>query len=654
MGSEMGGLGRLVAVVLAVAAYLALSGWLLVVLGARAAAAVLLCGALFGTGVVVLTGILLRCGLLEAVLGAPQENPGTEADDGAAAEGTGRRTAALGHPEGGGNQRDTASLGHFPANSAYPAYIPPGYVPPGEPRSGHLRGPGPQDPSRRSWDRPGNPVGNSWDPTAGPEGPTDPQGPLAAPGAAPAPEPAPEPDRAPAATRPPTPDATQDPAWPVYGVSQWRTDLMTLSVTSIRFVARRCWRAHRWLAARPRLLWIWPLPAAGYLALPGIAVGLLAALAATAVITTVAVGVGWVLGGAAAGVLVSLDRVLQRLRKSQASCPECYTVTSRPAFRCPGCGQLHRRLAPGRLGVFHRRCTCGRILPTTVRRASRRLVAVCPNCRVARELPRGAGNLTDIRIPVFGPVSAGKSRLIMAGLVDLAVVARAAGVEMEFVDESSRKSFGQMKDVMSMAVATIPKTQESVRPRPCTVTLTAQRRQALVHLFDAAGERYVRRDRNADLAYLDEARTLVFVLDPFSIPSVRAVMTGALGEVLRQAWAAEHDPQEAYNATATRLQDFGVLTRRQRLAFVVSKADLLLGLPFAEDLGSDELSVKAWLERQGLDRLLRCAERDFGTVRYFLVSSLRADPGGDMSAARPLLWLMGTDGFEDLEETDRA
>jgi len=612
MGSELGGLGRLVAVVLAVAAYLALSGWLLLGLGPRAAAAVVLCGALFGTGVVVTAGALLRCGLLEPVAGPCEEDPVT--CDGDPGPGTAPRTAAFPRPA---EHRTGRVTEHVEPASDASSYVPPGYVPPGLEPSGRAH------PGHRA----------SREPPPGP---------------VPAADPARQDGPGPAGEPP------QDPAWPVYAVSQWRADLTTISVTSIRFVARHCWRGHHWLAARPRLLWIWPLPVAGYLALPGIAAGLLAALAATWAGTAVAVVAARALGATAAGALVTADLLRQRLTKSQASCPECYTVSARPAFRCPGCGQLHRRLVPGRLGVVHRRCTCGRILPTTVGRASRRMVAVCPHCRIGRELPPGAGNLTDVRIPVFGPVSAGKSRLIMAGLVDLAVVARAASVRMEFVDESSRKSFGQMQDVMSMAVATIPKTQESVRPRPCTFTLTAQRHRAMVHLFDAAGERYVRRDRNADLAYLDTARTLVFVLDPFSIPSVRAMMTGALGEVLRQAWAAEHDPHEAYNATATRLQDFGVLTRRQRLAFVVSKADILLELPFAQDLTSEETSVRSWLEQMGLDRLLRCAERDFGAVRYFLVSSLHPDPGGDMSAARPLVWLMGTDGFEDLGEADRA
>ncbi len=164
----------------------------------------------------------------------------------------------------------------------------------------------------------------------------------------------------------------------------------------------------------------------------------------------------------------------------------------------------------------------------------------------------------------------------------------------------------------------------------------------MLHLFDAAGELFEDQQQNADLHYLDRARGLVFVLDPFSIPEVRVRMTAAGQGV---PIAATADLEGAYQATVQRLRDHRVRTDRQRLAFVVSKADLLLGLSVATDLDparADEC-VPPWLGDVGADNLVLAAGRDFRQVRYFLVSSMTADPRVPDGALAPLRWLLAGD-----------
>jgi hypothetical protein len=440
----------------------------------------------------------------------------------------------------------------------------------------------------------------------------------------------------------------RDPAWPSYFVVQPGWDLAAIA-RSVRTLIVVVWTpCLRWFAMyfRPILV-VWPIPVVlfGFLAvLTGV---LLAGLALVAAVMVAVTAVAWALGSLTVLLLRLVDLARQWRFRTHASCPRCFAVTSLPAFRCSGCGQLHRDLRAGKLGVLWRRCRCGAVLPTTVWRAAAALTAVCPMCPESdpTELHKGAAEVTDVRIPVFGAASSGKSRLIMAGLVALATLAKRDGQELTFPDERSRLAFADAQAAITGGVRDIPKTQESEHPLPRTLLLRRGRRRALVHLFDAAGERYASRDKNADLAYLDRARALVFVLDPFSIRGVQSHLGSGYASLVQRANAATDEPEDSYNVTAQRLRDFGVATRRQRLAIVVSKADLIRQADVGRALSSDSDAVRGWLVEHGLDNLVELATRDFRAVRYFLVSAFDGDPDGELNAAEPFAWVLGDEGF---------
>jgi hypothetical protein len=84
-------------------------------------------------------------------------------------------------------------------------------------------------------------------------------------------------------------------------------------------------------------------------------------------------------------------------------------------------------------------------------------------------------------------------------------------------------------------------------------------------------------------------------------------------------------------------------TRQQRLAFVVSKADLLRRLPIAAGLRKHPDSVREWLARVGVDNLVTAAQRDFRAARFFVVSSAHPSAG---SALAPMRWLLSQEGIE--------
>jgi Double-GTPase 2 len=440
----------------------------------------------------------------------------------------------------------------------------------------------------------------------------------------------------------------RDYAWPQYFVVQVGLDIATV----IRAGAQAVGRAWSWTVSpledpdrRRVILFFWPLLLPVLATLVALSTGAAAMVAVVALLAILATGVAWLVGAPAVGVLRVIDRSWQIVFRAQGSCPKCYRLTAMPAYRCPGPhtyaerssgADLHRDIRPGRLGVLWRRCGCGQRLPTTVLRAAWQIESRCPAC--SHQMHRGSAVARDVRLPVFGAASAGKTHLIMAAMV---AVIRTYPDRASIRDRHSLAVYAQSESLIDNGRA-VAKTAASP-PLAVTVRIRSRLHVSLVHFFDAAGESMVDPSLNAQLSYLDFARSLVYVLDPFSVEDVRDQASATFAKTLREANAATYDPEESYNSTVNRLHKYGVDTRQQWLVFVVSKADLLHRLPIAAGLSEESDSVREWLARVGLDNLVTAAQRDFGEVRFFAVSTTDPSVG---SALAPVRWLLGHEGIE--------
>ncbi|MEU1684786.1 hypothetical protein [Micromonospora sp. NPDC005707] len=436
----------------------------------------------------------------------------------------------------------------------------------------------------------------------------------------------------------------RDRAWPQYFAAQVLLDVRAL-VERVQLIIREVWvRPHRWARAHRVRTW-WPFYVPVLAVQAGATLGAVAGLLGAGLVTAGVSTVAWLIGVPVVLLLRGVDAGWQTARGARASCRHCHQLATVPAYRCRGPHppghrltgtDLHRDLRPGRLGVLWRRCGCGSLLPTSVLRAafSRRVEACCPSC--GEPLLAGAGVVTDVRLPVFGAASAGKTQLIMSALAGLERAAKRTGVEVSLADEHSRQRHEMYARLMREG-ASPPKTEASGPPVAVTLRLTRGPRTALVHIFDAAGENLVDREQNARLAYLDHARSLIYVLDPFSVRRVRDEFESGAPEVFAAANPATYDPEDAYNATVQRLQEYGVRTDRRRLAFVVSKADLLEKMSAGPE---GPAGVRAWLRANALGNLVLSAERDFREVRFFLVSGRDAGPDGGFGPAN---WILSRD-----------
>ena len=436
------------------------------------------------------------------------------------------------------------------------------------------------------------------------------------------------------------PAVTPDPAWPSYFAAQVVLDLRAVAALLARLVwavLRGAGKAIRYGGWTGALFWPLLLPVVALLA--GFVAGAAAGLLVIAVVSLAVSLLAGLVALVAATALRAVDRAASALRRSAGNCPRCYEVSRLPAYRCLHCSALHRDLRPGLLGVVHRRCRCGARLPTTVTRAglSPLLAAVCPLCGAA--LHSGAGAATDVRVPVFGAPSSGKTHLVTAAVVGLL---RGHG-PVALADAHSKRAYAEFTAIVDGG-GSAAKTDAARQPIAVTLRFGQGRRfwqgrqDALVHLYDAAGEALDDPRRNEAFQYLDAARTLVFVLDPFAVPEVRGQFASRFADLFTTANVSPGAPEPSYQATVTRLRRYSVPTARKRLAVVVSKRDLLQRLPGTAPLTGSAADIRGWLVAQGMDNLVTAAERDFGAVAYFFVSSL--DPA---AAAEPFRWLLAAE-----------
>lgn len=352
-------------------------------------------------------------------------------------------------------------------------------------------------------------------------------------------------------------------------------------------------------------------------------------------------GVQW----AVSSVRKSKEKKEREKFEGDIVCTHCFNKIDMPAFKCPGCGALHRDLTPGRLGINERICQCGAILPVGLMNASKELEASCPHCEVT--LPQGVGTRRLVTIPVFGPVSSGKTWFLSSLTRHLSdptlgneVVPLDQGSEARMVEWQNRAQSGQGPD----------KTPEQQQDGIAIHLNPGKDNEMEIHLMDSAGENFFDAEQTKRLLYFDHTRVLALVIDPLSIDDVK------MG--LNKDQIAEHKPADqtsngSYGAVVDRLRDGGMDVGDKRLAVIVTKADVINSSSQFDPISSNSDEIKDWLIRNGADDLIRRIDLDFDSVKYFAVDSRpRSEMNGQFDPLRVLQWAAGasSDPAEEKEK----
>jgi hypothetical protein len=365
----------------------------------------------------------------------------------------------------------------------------------------------------------------------------------------------------------------------------------------------------------------------------------------------------WLLAMLALGVVVWIfQRIMLlglrwtdiiRRRRSNASlkCYYCYGESRTPSYRClnPQCTIIHRSMLPGPLGLTTRRCACGTQLPNTIRGAARRLATVCPYCN--RELADASGIRHTVQLPVIGSVGAGKTRLLMAAIVQLESWLTQRHGSMQAVTPDAQRYVDAAGQTVRSHAETV-KTPDALPEGIPLILRDAVGEVTELQLMDAAGEAFDTWDTTAELRYLDNAKAFLFVLDALAWPQLHRELR--LSGLDTTVVVTGENQKASYIAAIDRMRAESVPLGQRKLGVVLSKADILLKLPSADDLANSTLdsdNIRPWMLKNDLDLLIRRMEMDFGEVRYFLVDSMNdQDSKHPLSPWRTLQWALQANG----------
>ena len=368
----------------------------------------------------------------------------------------------------------------------------------------------------------------------------------------------------------------------------------------------------------------------------GMAIGtVLGAAAAAACAFAHALAVGILAGSArAAGtVLRGMDSVLLRIKHVKMFCPVCFERVPYPGYLCPGdCDRPHHDVRPGRFGIVRRRCQCGTPIRTLLLFGSSQMTAFCPHCD--HLLEHRPGEAPEIVLPFFGAVGAGKTRLLFSVVTQLQAWDKAEMLKAEFADSVTKRELATAEGILRSGATTLATPTQL--PRAHVIRLVTGKNTRILHLFDAAGERFHNVERTQELGYLGRARTFVLVIDPLSVNSFWERLPADRQAELKPVRSTDPSPDGAFHQAYQAIEAMGVRLKEARLAVVFSKGDKIDG---------PDGDAAEWADRElGLGNLVRSVELQFKESRFMCAAAVMKGEDIHESIAVLLRWMLADEG----------
>jgi len=321
--------------------------------------------------------------------------------------------------------------------------------------------------------------------------------------------------------------------------------------------------------------------------------------------------------------------------------PQCSRpVRPYPAYRCSGCGELHKDIRPGPYGIVWRICTCGTRLPTLLITGTANLMATCRLC--GTELHPRTGKAAEIVISFFGGANTGKTQLIYSLVAALKNIDERLHVEP---NRETAERLNRIAETLASSGRTSP-TLMNVR-QPYVLHLRLGLSERLIYLYDAAGEIHYKLATLKRSVYHNKGRTVVFVADPLAADNVWDRLSTEEQQELSPLRSQYDDSELAYEQTREHMRRLGREDKHMRIAFVVSKGDLLPAAIQANGT-SEDTARKTMTDLEGLDlgNLVREASQSFKSVNFFQTSALVNDAGyPDESVIMLARWILRSEGI---------
>ena len=324
----------------------------------------------------------------------------------------------------------------------------------------------------------------------------------------------------------------------------------------------------------------------------------------------------------------SIELFSMAWRKVSYKCPHCYKPIALPVYLCPNCGVKHGeiintkksfkqigKLIPGSYGIFRRQCKCGHKLPTSTLWGRNKLDSICPHCSVP--LNKKIGSSINIHIPIVGGPASGKTSFLMACSIEIVKNSKITGRKVSFPDQKNKRVF-EHGEKQYQAGEVVRKTGD-LSPSSFMINIKeANNEEYLLYLYDAAGELYGdATDTRLLHKYFDYIDGILFIIDPFSIPSVRASFESNLSNQGDYVKPSIEHPQDVFDRMVTTIRSITKIKNKFKfpISVIINKVD---AFDITNKIGND---AKSWLlKTEG--NLVRSLEDNFQIVKYFKVSSL--------------------------------
>jgi len=340
-----------------------------------------------------------------------------------------------------------------------------------------------------------------------------------------------------------------------------------------------------------------------------------------------------------------IDRIYLKSRSIRTSCAYCQERYVIPEFECPNCGEIHTKLVPGPYGIWHRRCKCGHVLPTTFMNGRSELASSCPMCHNGL----AASDASQVSISVVGGSSSGKTVLMSAFYHELFESIRRNGSRLSVeIPDASKYMFEDLERWYEGA--TCDPTAETDTSIMYSVLFNASvfdaRKQFSV--YDIAGEAF----RDPEISAMIPQKQfkfsdgIVIVIDPLAAELMRSEAE-ANGDDITNYSESEASTviTNFVSYLKTNLSSKGVTRTIQKpVSVVITKADLpsvkrrisythirheVKQKHYADfDTARDEL-CKNFLADIGMTNAISAIDANFSNVHYYPVSAIGHEPDGE-------------------------
>jgi len=214
-----------------------------------------------------------------------------------------------------------------------------------------------------------------------------------------------------------------------------------------------------------------------------------------------------------------IDSTYLSINRILSDCPICHGRFFVPAFQCPSCGAMHKKLVPNSYGIWRHRCQCGNYLPAMfLNGRSKKLEAFCPDC--------GSSLLaSDVRPVVFqliGGTGSGKSIYLSAFFHEFLNKLNLCPTLHYTITEEYKPFFADLEEWYGGAEC--PATaQMNSQMYPILIQGAAGARRQF-SIYDIAGEMFdgVKAGSEVLQQQYQYCDGLLFLVDPFSSGELRA------------------------------------------------------------------------------------------------------------------------------------